>query len=299
MASAVAAAAQSASGGMGVRRPGLVLFGAADFASAETDNTGGVDRADADAFTAGIEHGDGEGLVLGVAISSLSGEVDQSYGLGGQSGAEGYNLSVFGAFAGDDVTVDAYVSKGWHDFDTTRRVMTGPATFVTATGSTSGDQLLAGATINVPVMKKSSFLAAAVGGVYYGSTDIDTYTETGAGGWSVIVGARSIDSLKGQAGLEMSGMIKTGFGSLTPFARLQVTREFENDGLAFTGAFSAAPATPFTVAAPVLGETYGTAAFGVSALWGDNVSFYARVQSDIARDGQTLDQVSLAARVGF
>lgn len=299
MASAMIAAAQSSSGGMTVNRPGLVLFGAADWASAETDNAGGVDKSDADAFTAGLEYGTGEGLAAGMAISALDGTVDQSYGLGGQSAGDGYNVSAYAAYASGSVAVDAYVSKGWHDFDTTRRVMTGPATFVTATGSTSSDQLLAGATINVPVLKKPSFLAAAVGGIYYGSMDIDGYTETGAGGWSVIIGSRSIDSLKGQAGVEMSGKIKTGFGSVTPFARLQMTHEFENDGLVFTGAFSAAPASTFTVAAPVLGDTYGTAAVGVSALWGDNLSLYARYQTDVSRDGQTIDQVSLAARVGF
>lgn len=298
MASA-AVAAQTATASVGPAREGFSLFGAADWASAETKNTGGLDRSDADAFTAGVEYSNGEGFAGGLAMTALDGTVDQSYGLGGQSTGDGYTVSAYGTFVNKALALDGYLSMGWLDFDTSRRVMTGPATFTQATGTTSGDQTLAGLTATVPVLRKGSFLASVVGGGYYTSMDIDGYTETGAGGWSVIVASRSIDSLKGQLGLEFSSRIRTGFGSITPFARVQATHEFEDGGLAFTGAFAAAPATTFTVSMPALADTYGSAAFGVTASMGDHMSFYARYQTDLSRSGQTIDQVSLAARVGF
>jgi uncharacterized protein YhjY with autotransporter beta-barrel domain len=299
MMAASAAVAQSGSAAAGMGREGYSLFGAADLGQADTDNTHGVDKGQASAFTAGVDYATGTGLVVGVAASALDGDVNQNYGLGGGTNGDGYAISAFGSYSSTSVHIDAYLSNGWLDFGTERRVMTGPATFVTATGSTEGSQTLAGATVSVPVLSKGSFLASAVGGAYYANLDIDGYTETGAGGWSFIVASRSIDSLKGQLGFEISGKVGMTWGRLTPFARVQVSHEFSDDGLFVTGAFSAAPATPFTVALPVLGDTFGTAAVGLSAAVGDDVSLLARYQSDIARDGQTIDQVSLAARVGF
>jgi uncharacterized protein YhjY with autotransporter beta-barrel domain len=303
IASAALAAMQTAGMSTSYGKAGWSLFGAADLAESNTDNTSGVDKSRAYAFTAGADYSTGDGVVAGAAVSALSGDVNQTYGLGGETSSEGFAVSAYGGFANDMVSVDGYLSYSMSDYDTARTILIAPATFAQARGETEGSTMQFGATVNVPFASLKNALSgvavSAVGGVYYAGLDIDGYTETGAGGWSVIVPDRSYESFKGSAGLEFSRSFRFTGGQLVPFVRLQGNAELMDEGISFVGAFAAAPGSPFTVTAPELGGYWGTVAAGATAQMNDNFSFYVRYQTDFGREGQSVDNVSFAARLGF
>lgn len=301
IASAALAAMQSSSSGV-ADRAGWSLFAAGDIGSADTTNTSGLDEGDAQAFTAGADYSTGDGVIAGFAVSALDGEVKQDYGLGGKTDANGYAGSVYVGVANSYVSVDGYLSYSMSDYETNRTVMPAPLTFVNARGETNGSMMQAGATVNIPLSNSSKLHGAtlsAVGGGYYSKLNIDGYTETGAGGWSAIIPDREVESFKAQAGLEVARPFAFSGGVLTPFVRVQASSELVDDGIAFTGSFVAAPASPFTVAMPELGGYWGTVALGATAQLGANSTIYVRYQNEFNREGQEADQVSLAARFGF
>jgi outer membrane autotransporter protein len=279
---------------------GWGLYAAGDWANTTTDQAGGIgsDKTDAGAITVGIDRA-GNGYVFGVAFSSLNAEIDQNYGFGGATEGDGLAVSAYASGARGDLTIDAYMSYGGFDFNTTRTVQTAPLTFVTASGETQGHQFLIGATTAYDVLKETSVSLAAVGGLYYAGLDIDSYNETGAGGWSINVPDRTHESLKGQLGMQLSFVLDHTWGSITPFVRAQLSHEFMDSTLTTSVAFSAAPTTTFTSPGPSLGETWGTGALGVTASIGSNVNVYVRYQSEMGRHGQEADQFSVAARLGW
>jgi uncharacterized protein YhjY with autotransporter beta-barrel domain len=283
-------------------RKGWSLFAAGDFGEAKTDNVSGVDDVEAQAFTAGADYSDGEGVVIGGAVSATSGEVSQNYGLGGKTEGDGYAASAFAGIASGGASIDTYISYGMNSYDTDRTVMTGPLTFVNARGETDSNLFQVGGTVAAALPLRdgwSDVTITALGGLYFASLSIDGYTETGAGGWSAIVPDRDYESLKGLLGLEFARTFSFGSSMLTPFVRLQANQEFNTDGIAFTGSFVAAPASTFVVTAPNLDDFWGSVALGASARLSETSSIYVRYQGDIDRGGQEGSQVSVAARFGF
>jgi uncharacterized protein YhjY with autotransporter beta-barrel domain len=282
---------------------GWSLFASGDFGTADTQNIGGIDEAAAQAFTAGADYSAGDGVIVGGAISALNGEVDQNYGLGGKTKADGYAGSLYAGFANATAAVDLFMSYGMTEYETTRTVMPAPLTFVTASGETEGSLFQVGGTVNLPLnfakMTANHFALSLVGGAHYASQSIDGYTETGAGGWSVIYADRDHESFKAQAGFELSRAFKMGTGTLTPFVRVQGNSEMSGGGLAFTGSFVAAPTSSFTTMSPDLGSFWGSVALGATAQVGEDSAIYVRYQNEFSREGQEADQVSLAARFGF
>jgi subtilase-type serine protease len=303
LASAAAVALAGASGESSAIQlaNGHALFFAGDAAMTDTDQPGGLgkDKADVMALTAGLDHSDGNGFVFGGALSYLSSEVEQSYGFGGETTSDGYAASGYASLNRDRFYVDAFLSYAWHDFETNRRLLVGPGTFADATGETEGTHSQFGATVGYGLSKTKIATLNAVGGLYYINLDIDGYTETGAGPLSAVIGARTIDSLKGQLGGELSLRFDSESDLLMPLFRVVWNHEFSDDGLAVNSGFAGAPATTFTSIGPDLDKDWLTIGVGMTGRISDATSFYFRYQRDISRDGQDNEEVSAAARVAF
>ena len=301
-AAATAAVAATAAGPASVElENGFGLFFAGDVAMFEADQAGGIgtDVADAAALTAGIDHSDGNGLVAGVAVSYLQSSVDQNYGLGGSTGSEGIALSAFASIDHGDLYADVYASGAWQSFDTERTLLLAPHMFGIAEGETDASQVQAGATLGYNVLSASHVTLGAVGGLYYVSLDVDSYTETGVGALGASLSSRSVESLKSQFGGELAFRFTPDNASFVPLMRVVWNHEFMDDPLLVTSGFAGAPATTFTAPGPNLGADWATLGLGVSGKVGTNANFYLRVQQDVGREGEEKHEVSAAARFGF
>lgn len=302
LASAATAALSAADGASNMDLPnGYAMFFAADGALTDTDQPAGigVDEADVAALTAGLDHGYGDGLMAGVALSYLQGNVVQDYGFGGSTTSDGVAISGYGSMHRGLMYVDAFLSYAWHDFETERRLLVGPGTFATAEGATDASHIQAGATFGYGLNTDARASIGAVGGLYYINLDIDGYTETGAGPLSAVIPSRTIDSLRGQIGAEMSFELEPGNQRLVPILRLVWNHEFMDDALLIRPGFAGAPATTFTTPGPDLGSDWATVGFGLTGRVSDGTSFYFRYQHDFGRDGQENQEVSAAARMAF
>ncbi|NOT39789.1 MAG: autotransporter domain-containing protein [Alphaproteobacteria bacterium] len=277
---------------------GYAMFFAADVGISETDQPAaiGTDDTDVAALTAGIDSANGNGTVFGVALSYLQSKVDQDYGFGGNTSADGVAVSAYGSLRSGLLYADGYLSYGLHSFDTERVVPTGPFTTALASGSTDASQFLAGATLGYHLCRDDLLTLGAVGGLYYIGLDVDGYTETGAGPLSAVLPDRTIDSLRSQLGGEAALHLSS---SLIPLLRVVWNHEFMDDAFATQAAFAGAPTVTFTSPGPDLGTDWVTVGAGVSGKLSESTSFVFRYQHDFGRDGQNNQQVSAAARMAF
>ena len=302
LASAAAAALVGAEGMHDIKLPnGNGIFFAADVAMTETDQVAaiGKDTSDVAALTVGLDHSDGAGFAIGGALSYLQSNVTQDYGLGGDTSGDGVAISGYGNLNRDRFYIDAFLSYAWHNFETNRKLLIGPFTIAEAKGSTDASQTQVGATLGYALSKSERATFHAVGGLYYIDLDIDGYTETGAGPLSAVIPSRSIDSLKAQAGGEVSVHLQPGNDALVPILRVVWNHEFMDDALVIKSGFAGAPATTFATPGPNLGSDWATVGVGLSGRISEGTSFYFRYQHDFGRDGQENEEVSAAARMAF
>jgi outer membrane autotransporter protein len=302
LASAAAAALDSGEGGgSNVALPnGHAMFFAADIALTETDQPAGIgeDEADVAALTAGLDHSDGTGMIYGAALSYLQANVAQNYGFGGKTASDGVAISGYGNFHRGLMYADMFASYAWHDFETERGLLVGPGMLSTAEGTTSASQILAGATLGYGLNTSKRLSFGAVAGLHYINLDIDGYSETGSP-LAAVIPSRTIDSLKGQIGGEMSFQLEPGNETLVPILRVVWNHEFMDDALLIRSGFAGAPATTFDTPGPELGTDWATVGFGFSGRVSDGTSFYFRYQHDLGRDGHENQEVSAAARMAF
>lgn len=303
LASAAAAAlADGENGGSSYDLPnGYGLYFAGDVAVAKTDQAGAIGKDDADiaAVTAGIDRNEGTGIIYGAALSFLQSTVSQNYGFGGETSSDGAALSVYGDMRRGRFYANAFLSAGFHSFDTERRLLVAPNKFATATGSTDASQfqLAAHGGFNVSSHKYTSF--DLVGGVGYISVDIDGYSETGAGALSAVLAGRTVDSLITQVGGELTLHPDTDDGQLLPVLRVVWNHEFMDDPYVISTGFAGAPATTFTTPGPDLGSDWATVGLGIKGRVSESTSFVFRYELDVGRDGQDRQEVSAAARIAF
>lgn len=304
LASAAVAAleAEDRAGSSNIELPnGHAMFFAADMAITETDQAGGIgkDEADVAALTAGLDHNDGRGLAFGAAASYLQSRVAQNYGLGGDTTGEGVALSGYGSMHRNLFYADAFVSAAWHNFESERRVITGPSTIALATGETDASHTQAGVTIGYGLSKTAAASFGAVGGLYYISLDIDGYTETGAGALSAVLPSRTIESFRSQLGGELAVRLDPENEGLVPILRLVWNHEFEDDAQVLRAGFAGAPSATFASPGPDLGSDWATVGVGLSGRVSSGTSFYFRYQHDFGRSGQENQEISAAARMTF
>jgi outer membrane autotransporter protein len=279
---------------------GYGLYFAGDAAWTKTDQPGGigVDDADIQALTGGLDYNDAKGSVFGAALSYLKADIEQNYGFGGDTQGDGVALSAFGASRMGGLSVDLYGVLGWVNYDTTRRLLVAPATFATATGTTDSVQAQAGANFAAELADCGWATLSGVGGLHYISLSIDGYAETGAGALSALLPDRDIESLKSLLGAQVALHVSAS-DSVVPYLRAMWGHEFSEDGLATSAAFAGGPAVSFTSPGPDLGDDWATLGAGFSGRLSPRMNVYLRYQGDFGRESQDSHTVSAAARYAF
>lgn len=203
---------------------GFVNFGTNDNGAINLDRTlvgisAGMDYRFSPELTAGFGIGYGRDVT----------EVGSN---GTESRAEAFSLAAYGSYRPvPGLFIDGLAGYSTMSFDS-RRFVTATGDF--ATGSRSGDQLFASATVGYEY-RNEGLLVSPYGRLSGSHSTLDMFSETGAGLWNLTYGEQTIDTLSGTLGLRLQYAIPMDWGTLTPRGRLEYTHDFAGSSRASLG----------------------------------------------------------------
>jgi len=221
---------QGGNAGDGSSKLGVFVNG--NFSTGDRDSTELQTGYDLDSIgiTAGLDYRFTPELVLGFAIGLTDTETDFDNNEGSQD-IEGLNYTLYGTYSLGDLYLDASISAGQQDYDSTRLVAYADGTVnTTPRASTEGDLLNGYIALgyNLPV---DQLQVSAYGQLHYVDIEIDGFEETGGNDPSInmAVEDQSVDSLQTVIGAQLAKNLSTDWGVIVPYAKLDWHHEFEDD----------------------------------------------------------------------
>lgn len=217
-------------------RTGLWVRG--DLSFGDQDRTGlesGFDF-DAQTLTLGLDYRINDNLFVGTSIAVGQAEVEFDDDLGATD-TDSYALAVYGSWYRGASFVDGVFSYGWSDVDTERNIVYedfGGSVERVAQGATDGTEyylsLNAGHSFDLKGFKLDPLVR-----FFYLDGEFDGFRESGAGGLDLEVGRQAFESLSLTASGQLSYTFLPSWGVVTPYVRLEYTREFEDsaDGVSY------------------------------------------------------------------
>ena len=204
-----------------------------------------------------------------------------------------YQLAGYGSFTGANLFSDALIAYGRHDYTLDRQ-----GVIDIVHGSTSADTFTAAARAGY-LFDAGPVRAGPIAGLNYTLADIQGYTETGDSLLTMMVNEQNVDSLTGNAGVQMRFPFEFGGNLYSPFINVTAEHDLLGSGRMVTTTQVTAPLLP--VLTPVPGEsgTYGKIAAGVAARIGGNVSATFNAETTFAREGGNGLVVSGGIKMGL
>lgn len=210
-------------------RLGLFVRGDLNFGEGdETELESGFDF-DAQTLTVGADYRINDNLFAGASVSLGQSEVEFANN-GGETSTDNYSVALYGSLYSGNGYLDGIVSYGWSDVDTERNIFYtdfGGTVDRVAQGSSDGDEyyisLNAGYNFNW-----GGFNLDPLARFFYLDGTVDPFTETGAGGWNLDIDEQAYESMSLSAGGQVSYTFLPSWGVLTPYLRIEYTREFED-----------------------------------------------------------------------
>lgn len=294
----------------------------------DRDGTSRENGYDHDSYgaTLGADYRFGTDFVAGFAVGYADFEVDfdsvdsptplTSPVSGGDIEVDGYSLSVFGIGSVGAVSIDALLSYGENDYDTSRIVSyvadsdatgraAGLAVERTMTGSTDGSNFAAGvnAGLDMPMGVATVYLDL---GLSYLDVEIDGYTEADSamnGGLNLAYDDQSFDSLQSSLGLQITRPFSTAGGVFVPYARAEWRHEFRNDSEVLVARYAAARDlgvdVPFSIQTDDPDEDFAELGVGLSALFSRNLQLFVDYRTTVGLEDTTAHLFTAGIRGTF
>jgi outer membrane autotransporter protein len=242
--------------------------------------------------TVGLEYRLGQKWLVGGVFSYAEPDVN----LGIQNAHDHINAFQFGGYGSYTDTnwfADALVAYGRHDYTLDRQ---GVIDIIRA--NTSADVFTAagrgGYLTDIGPVR-----AGPIAGLNYTYAVIQGYTETGDSLLTMVVGRQALDTLTGDAGLQVRYPLLLGNGLYSPFINVTVAHDFIGSGRTVTTTQITTPLLPVLTPVPGIGRTYGKVAAGIAATIAGNVSATVTAATTFARDGGNDFAVSSGIKVSF
>ncbi len=252
-------------------------------------------------LTAGVDYRFSPSLVVGAALGYASFDSD----ITGDSSLDttGYTLTGYGSwYPKESFYIDGRISFGRVEMDQSRRVrftLNGQTTDLVARGSADADQfsfaLGAGFHIN-----RGAWNFTPNASIRYTDSDVDGFTERGAGSFALTYDSTSVDALVASAGLQLSRAYSLSRGVVTP--QLSLSWNFENrgDDLAVTGRFANAGGTQsFRFISPETDSNYGALGLGFVFIGANGVQAYVNYRTVFGYEDFDRNTLNLGARFEF
>ena len=273
------------------------------FSMGERDETGRERGFDFDTYglTAGLDYRFNNKVVMGMALgyADFDSEISTQARLESQS----VTLTGYGSFnITDRFYMDARISYAQPEFDQRRRIeftLNQNNINRVARGETDADQYTVAMSAGYQFNKNSWSFTPNVSARYI-RTEIDGFTETGAGDFNFIFSEQEIESLVFSAGLRVSKAISLKNGVLTPQFDFNYNRETENDLGFIQARFIDAPEDEiFFIETDSPDQTYGSAALGLVFISANGKQLYINYRETIGLSGFSQGTINLGGRFEF
>ncbi len=211
-------------------RWGLFVNGNVKFGDKDATANEAAFDYDSIGITAGIDYRLEDNLVLGFALGYAT--VDSDFtASSGKLDIESWSASLFGTyFDSDRFYLDSMLTIGKNDYDTRREIsyvdFLGPVQ-ETASGDTDGLQWSAGISAGYD-FNVDAWTIGPHAGAYYFDVDADQFTESGAGGYNLVIGDQHAESFQLNAGGHVSVVVNRDWGVLIPHLRVDWVHELED-----------------------------------------------------------------------
>jgi uncharacterized protein YhjY with autotransporter beta-barrel domain/phospholipase/lecithinase/hemolysin len=183
--------------------------------------------------TAGAEYEAGN-AIFGAAVNYSRTEADMETG-DARSKATAWQVGLYGGWSGGGFFAEGYAGYGSLDYEIDR-----PAVIDGLAASTDGNVITAGGQAGY-LFDLGGLRVGPVVGARYAEAEIDAYTETGDPVLTLNVEEQQLESLIGNAGIEVRGQFDSGGIAIRPYAVAALEREFEGDERTIRFALTAAP----------------------------------------------------------
>ncbi len=293
-----------AEGGLLDRRLGIFVNGAIRWGDKDaTERESGFDF-ESQGLTIGADYRFSDGFVAGLAVGYATGDADFDNDGGGQD-SDGYAGTLYGTWYGERGYFDAIASYGQVSYDSTRNInITSLGISDRAIGDTDADQYALGLGTGYDFGKGALRFGPTLS-LNYVKIEVDGFTETteGTSGLAMQFDDQSADSLTAKLGGQLAYNLSRTWGILTPQARFEFVREFQNDSQQVTvsfanGQFVGTPGQPdsFVVFTDDPDEWYFNWAVGFSATFANGFSGFVDYESTEGLDTITMQEASFGLR---
>ena len=207
-------------------------------ATGDQDRRDGIDGYDFDSFGVAVgmdTENIAENTVLGLAFSYADTEADSDNGARTNTESDSYQFTIYGDHdLANNMYVNGMAAYGFNQVDTRRTVVA-----ATAVGDFDADQFTFRGEFGKDYTYDTATLTPHVLG-HWTHYDADSYTETGAGGASLIVNQDSVDIVELGVGLDASWLFHNADGSyFSPVVSVGYRYDFADDEVSMTSRFVA------------------------------------------------------------
>jgi outer membrane autotransporter protein len=269
----------------------------------ERDATGRELGFDFDTYglTAGIDYRLDANKVIGVALGYAN--FDSKVGETASLKSTGLTLTGYGSFyVNDNFYVDSRISIAKPDFKQSRKIdfdIDDISVHTTAVGDTNANQYSFAMSAGYNFYKNAWNITPNAS-INYVKTNIDGFTETGAGAFNFIYFDQEVESLVWSAGMKVSKAISLKNGVITPQFDFDYNYESLNDGTNIDARFIMAPDDEiFIIETDSPDRNYGSAGIGFAYVTSNGKQAYINYRSLFGLDGFSRGTFNLGARFEF
>ncbi|WP_200761430.1 autotransporter outer membrane beta-barrel domain-containing protein [Poriferisphaera corsica] len=239
-----------------------------------------------------------ENLRVGGAIGYANIDSDADQNLGNTTVDAISLLSYANYFLTPNLRIDTSAGITYSNYDIERNIFVG-ASKTTATAATDARQYSfeIGANYLIDDLPVENLTLTPFAYLQYTKTEIDGYTESGAGTASQKVKDQEDISLVSSLGALVSYKIERGASVFEPFISASYQHEFKNDSRNVSFSFVGNPANPFTAIIDSTDENYY--AFSTGFLYASPEDFSIRLNYDTNFENDNIESHRISAAIRF
>jgi outer membrane autotransporter protein len=184
-------------------------------------------------LTTGFDHFVTPDLLAGAAVSWLRSWTDGSNDSSGSSNKiDSYQLTLYGSWRQDRLTVDGQVGAGWNHFDQKRQI-----DFLGSTASADydGQQYSASSRVGYDFTLGDSTTLTPFAGLRWIHARNEAYDETGAGSANNSVDSLNTDSVTHEIGAKAAWQFETDMGTVSPEVSAAWVHDYTSSAIDTTG----------------------------------------------------------------
>lgn len=262
------------------------------FRNTERDASDFENGYDSDLFgiNGGFDYRLGNNWSIGAVAGYQDGDTEFDLGAGGLETSAWSLAGVLNGTIGTEGWFSAYAGIASLDYESVRNIDYSIVLFAdqpnqetrevsaVARGDTEGDQVLAGVAVGFSLNRGALNYGLSVSTDLV-DTDIDGYSESGGGGLAQVFGDQDVRSLATALTANLSYTNSRDWGVLTPYARLRLEHEFDDDARTLNSRFAGDP-TGFQVsyATEEPDRNYASAAVGLTGLYPGGTAWYLEAE---------------------